>query len=232
MSGLRVAFVNAAHNGEGTLKNFRREVDADLSEFDVTAGELPPDYRYDAVVVTGSRASVYWDEEWIAALKSWVEGAAERDLPLLGVCYGHQLVADVLGGEVGPMDEYEIGYREIEHDGGRLFEGVDETFTAFTTHSDEVVTPPPGASVLAENDRSIHAFRKGSAFGVQFHPEYDPETAASVTRGKDELSEERIESVLAGITEENDRAAQEARTVFENFRAFVAERAAPDAAAD
>jgi len=230
MSRLHVALLDASHGSEHTPRNFRREVDADLSEFDVSGGDLPPDYRYDAAVVTGSRASVYWDEPWIADLKSWVDGAVDRDLPLLGVCYGHQLLADVLGGEVGAMDDYEIGYREVDHDGGRLFEGVDETFTAFTTHSDEVTTTPPGAEVLAENDRSIHAFRKDAAFGVQFHPEYDPETAESVTRGKDELADERIASVLEGITEENYRAACEAKAVFENFCDFVRERTAPVAA--
>ncbi|MFB6119766.1 MAG: type 1 glutamine amidotransferase [Halobacteriaceae archaeon] len=232
MSRLHVALLDASHGSEHTPRNFRREVDADLSEFDVTAEELPPDYRYDAAIVTGSRASVYWTEDWIAGLKSWVDGAVEREVPLLGVCYGHQLLADVLGGEVGAMDEYEIGYREVEHDGGRLFEGIDETFTAFTTHSDEVTTTPPGAEVLAENDRSIHAFRKGPVFGVQFHPEYDPETAESVTRGKGELADERMESVLDGITEENYRAACEAKTVFENFCDFARERTAPEAAAD
>jgi GMP synthase (glutamine-hydrolysing) len=232
MSRLHVALLDASHGSEHTPRNFRREVDAALSAFDATAGEVPPDYRYDAAIVTGSRASVYWDEAWIDALRGWVAGAVERDLPVLGVCYGHQLVADVLGGEVAPMADYEIGYREVHHDGGRLFEGVDETFTAFTTHSDEVATPPPGAEVLAENDRSIHAFRQGAAFGVQFHPEYDRETAASVTRGKDELDPARREAVLAGITAENDRAARQAATVFENFCAFARERTAAGASAD
>jgi GMP synthase (glutamine-hydrolysing) len=217
MSRLHVALLDASHGSEHTPRNFRRDVDADLAEFDVTAGEVPATHEYDAAIVTGSRASVYWDEEWIADLKAWVSEGIERGLPMLGVCYGHQLLAAVLGGEVDAMDDYEIGYREVTHRGGRLFEGVGETFTAFTTHSDEVTALPPGATVLAENDRSVHAFRKGRVFGVQFHPEYDVATAEDVTRGKDELDDERVAAVLDGVTEENYRAACEAKLVFDNF---------------
>jgi len=223
MDRLRVALLDASHGTEHTPRNFRREVDADLVRYDASAGDLPADGAFDAGVVTGSRASVYWDEPWIADLLDWTADAFDRGLPLLGVCFGHQVLAEALGGEVAAMDDYEIGYRAIEHDGGRLFAGVPGEFVAFTTHSDEVVALPPGAEVLAENDRSVHGFRADHAFGVQFHPEYDRETAASVTRGKDELADERVERVLDGITEANYREACEAKTLFENFCAYARE---------
>jgi GMP synthase (glutamine-hydrolysing) len=223
MSRLRIAFLNAAHEGEDTRRNFRRELDADLAEFDATGGELPESLDFDGVVVSGSRSSVYWDEEWIQPTKAWVRDAVEAGLPCLGVCWGHQLLADVLGGEVADMGEYEIGYREVEHTGdSRLFEGVDERFTVFTTHSDAVVDLPPGATEIATNDYSNHGFRQGNVFGVQFHPEYDAETAEDVARGKD-LSEERLDAVLDGITEENYAKACEAKLVFENFCEFARE---------
>ncbi|WP_458185695.1 type 1 glutamine amidotransferase [Haladaptatus sp. NG-WS-4] len=221
MSRLRIAFLNAAHGDENTRRNFRRELDADLAEFDVTEGHLPDHFKFDAAVVSGSRSSVYWDEAWIPPLKEWLEVAAENGMPMLGICYGHQLLADVLGGDVRDMGEYEIGYREVEHVGGSpLFEGIDRRFVAFTTHSDEVTELPPGAESLAENDYSNHAFRKGDVFGVQFHPEYDMETAEEVTRGKD-LPEARLQRVLDGINEENYAAASEAKLVFENFTDYV-----------
>ena len=56
--GTRIALLNASHNDPNTTRNFRRELDADLSEFSVTDGDLPDGYGFDAVVVTGSRASV------------------------------------------------------------------------------------------------------------------------------------------------------------------------------
>jgi len=230
----RIALLNAAHEAENTRRNFRRELDADLVEFHAPSGEVPDGFRYDGFVVTGSRASVYWDREWIGRLKTWVGGAIEAGLPGLGVCYGHQLVADVLGGRVESMDEYEIGYRTVEHDGeNRLLAGVDPEFTVFTTHSDRVVEVPPGATVFARNDYGVHGFRKDRVFAVQFHPEYDAATAASVTEGKDDqLSDERIRAVLDGITEENYAAACEAKRLFDNFTRFVHEVARGSDASD
>ncbi|MFC7028715.1 type 1 glutamine amidotransferase [Halomicroarcula sp. GCM10025324] len=221
MRPLRIALLNAAHERVDTRENFQRELDADLVEFHAPSGDLPEDLRWDAFVVTGSAASVYWDREWIGRLKTWVGDAVEAGLPALGVCYGHQLLADVMGGRVESMDEYEIGYRTVRQDGdNRLLAGVDREFTVFTTHSDRVVEAPPGATVFARNDYGIHGFRAGRAFAVQFHPEYDTATARSVTENKD-LPDERIERVLDGIDAETYEAACEAKRLFGNFLDFV-----------
>jgi GMP synthase (glutamine-hydrolysing) len=223
----RLALLDASHNDPGTRRNFRRELAADLAEFDVSGGELPDSFEYDGVVVTGSRASVYWDEPWIDPLVDWVADAAARDLPVLGVCYGHQVLAEALGGTVEDMGAFEIGYRSVEHTGDALFDGIDEEFTVFTTHGDTVVDLPPDADLIAENDYGVHAFRQGNAVGVQFHPEYDADTAARVTKGKEFLGEEKVQSVLDGITPENYDAACEAKRLFDNFLAQVErERAA------
>jgi len=109
----RIALLNAAHDDDHTRRNFRRELDATLVEFRATERELPAGFAFDGFVVTGSRASVYWDEPWIADLKSWTREAIDRGLAGLGVCFGHQLLADVLGGKVEAMADYEIGYREV-----------------------------------------------------------------------------------------------------------------------
>jgi len=220
----RLALLNAAQKADDTRENFRRELDADLEVFHCPSGEFPEDFRFDGFVVTGSWASVYWDREWIGRLKTWVGDAVEAGLPALGVCYGHQLLADVLGGRVESMDEYEIGYRTVEQDGrNRLLAGIDDRMTVFTTHSDHVVQEPPGATVFAKNDYGIHGFRKGHVFAVQFHPEYDMETAREVTRGKEQLPDEQVEAVLEGITAANYEAACEAKQLFDNFLAYVAE---------
>jgi len=227
MRRARIVVLDASHGNEDTRRNFRRELDADLVEYDVTEGDVPTSVEFDGVVVTGSRASVYWDEPWIPAVKAWVGDAIDAGLPILGVCWGHQLVADVLGGEVAAMDAYELGYATIERTTAesRLLEGIDDRFTAFATHSDEVVELPPGAELLAENDRSIHAFRKEAVYGVQFHPEYDRGTARRVTEGKrdGEASEELIEKALDSIDDENYAAACETKQLFDNFLQIVAE---------
>jgi GMP synthase (glutamine-hydrolysing) len=230
MNRPRFALLDASHGEPHTRRNFRRELDASLTEFDVTQCELPETFGYDGVVITGSRASVYWDEPWIDSLLEWTAEANSRDLPMLGVCYGHQVLAEALGGRVVDMGEYEIGYREItlvDETDRDLLGGLSDEFTAFTTHSDHVVELPPGATLLAENDYGVHAFRSGHAFGVQFHPEYDPQTAESVTRGKEgQLPDERIRAVVDGITDDQYAAACEAKQLFDNFVAYV--RSLPD----
>ena len=221
----RLALLNAANNSEDTSRNFRRELDADIEEFHCPSGEFPEGFGYDGFVVTGSRASVYWDEPWIGQLKTWAGGAVEAGLPALGVCYGHQLLADVMGGRVEAMGEYELGYRTVEQDGdNRLLDGVPDDMTVFTSHSDHVLEAPPGATVFAKNDYGIHGFRKERVFAVQFHPEYDTQTAERVTKGKDgQVPEERIDAVLEGIDEKNYRAACEAKQLFDNFVGYVSE---------
>jgi len=226
MSRPRLALLDASHGDESTRRNFRRELDATLAEFDVTAGATPATFDYDGVVVTGSRSSVYWDEAWIPDLLDWIAAADARDLPVLGVCFGHQALASALGGTVADMGEYELGYRTVAHRGGPLFDGVPQEFTAFTTHSDAVTDLPPGAELLAENDYGVHAFRKDHAFGVQFHPEYDAETARRITREKD-LPDAHIRSVLDGITPAAVDAAQAPKRLFENFVDY-ASRVDPD----
>ncbi len=232
MTDVRIAVLIAAHENRNTTRNFRRELEGSLTEFHVTEGHLPTDYGYDAVVVSGSRSSVYDEEAWIQPTKTWVREAIDRGLPCLGVCWGHQLLADVLGGDVEHMGAYELGYSEIERVGdSRLLEGVSRRFTCFTSHEDEVTALPPGARPLAENEYSNHGFRKDRVFGVQFHPEYDQKTARELTMRKD-ISAERRRRVLESITEENYRAACESKRVFENFLEYVREVRDDEVAAD
>lgn len=221
MSRLRLALLNAADDGSNTRRNFRREFAADLVEFDVTSGQLPSSFAFDGCVVTGSRCSVYWNEPWLPPLKDWLDRAIEADLPFLGVCFGHQLLADVMGGEVEDMGGYEIGYREVvQFENDPLFDGIDRRFTVFTTHSDRVRALPEGATPLAATEYGNHGFRRGDVYGVQFHPEYDLETAESVTAGKD-LPADQYERVMAGITEETYAAACQAKQLFGNFERLL-----------
>lgn len=224
MTRPRLALINASSAPQNTRRNFRRELEADLAEFHVADEEYPPNFDYDGFVVTGSRASVYWDESWIEPTKEWVGEAIDLGLPALGICFGHQLLADVLGGTVEEMGEYEIGYRRIDRVGDDpVFDGLGERLFAFTTHSDAVTELPPDAQLIAENDYGIHGFRKGNVVGLQAHPEYDTTTAEAITRAK-ELPEERIERVCSDITEENYQRACESKQVFDNFVDAVGER--------
>ncbi|MDY6819514.1 MAG: type 1 glutamine amidotransferase [Halobacteriales archaeon] len=233
MSTLRLALLNAARNGDASRENFMRDVGNDLIEFNATACELPGDFEWDGVVVTGSWASTYWDEPWIDELRTWLQEADSRDIPMLGVCFGHQIVADALGGTVEDMGEYELGYREMTQTAeSRLFTGIDDRFLAFATHHDQVTELPPGAQLIAENDCCIQGFQRGTAYGVQFHPEFDLETAERVAEGKDSIDEERRQRILDGVTQESYERACEAKKVFVNFRSIAAEHKQAEVAAD
>ena len=226
MTRLRFALLNAAHDGENTRRNFRRELDADLVEFDATDAHLPDHTGFDGVVVTGSRSSVYWDEAWIPQLVDYVAEVADAGVPILGVCYGHQVLAEALGGRVAGMDEFELGYNEIqrrpEASDDELLDGLGAEFTVFTTHGDAVVDLPAEAELLAENEFGVHAFRAGHAWGVQFHPEYDIATAREVADGKrEDLGDERVDAVLDDVTPANYEAACEAKRLFENFTQYA-----------
>ncbi len=226
MRRLRFGLLQAAHDNTDTTRNFRRELDADLVEFDVNSGELPPHTEFDGLVVTGSRASVYWDDEWIDPLVEYVAEAAADGVPILGVCYGHQVLADALGGRVTGMDDFELGYSTIEQVGDDpLFAGIDTEFTVFTSHGDAVVELPPGAELIARNEYGVHGFRREHCWGVQFHPEYDIETAVAIAESKRDRLGDRVDRVLDDITPENYAAACEAKQLFENFTQYARQQA-------
>ncbi len=117
---------------------------------------------------------------WSLAIEAWIQTIVAAQVPLLGICYGHQLLGRAMGGQVDyhPRGK-EVGTFDIRLraacDEDPLFSGLPEHFPVHTTHSQSVLALPPGAMLLAENDfEPHHAFRLGPcAWGVQFHPEYD-----------------------------------------------------------
>jgi GMP synthase (glutamine-hydrolysing) len=218
-----LAVIDASIGETPAESNLRRELNANVTVYKLSEGEFPPsvsaaEWGFDGVIISGSQTSVYEDHDWIHEATEWIRRVHRADIPILGVCWGHQFLAQALGGRVVDMGEYELGYERIARLGDDpLFEGLPEEFTSFETHSDRVVEVPPGAATLARNDYGVQAFRVGSTYGVQFHPEYDRETAVWVTEGKD-LPDERIRSVLDGITDESVEAARASKRIFDNFR--------------
>ncbi|MFW6017294.1 MAG: type 1 glutamine amidotransferase [Halapricum sp.] len=219
------ALLDASVGETPVRRNFRRELPGDVTVFEVSDGELPPEpeaVSFDAAVISGSQCSAYDDQPWIANTEQWARTAHEAGIPMLGVCWGHQLLAEALGGRVADMGERELGYRTVRRAGAsQLFNGVSRTFTAFETHTDAVVELPANARVTARNDAALQGFQLGRTYGVQFHPEYDLDAARWVIEQKD-ISEEQKRAALDTVTEDAYAAAAQARLVFENFRRVVA----------
>jgi GMP synthase-like glutamine amidotransferase len=158
----------------------------DLVAVELDAGERIPDLNpFDVLLVMGGPQHVWEEEEhpWLveekAAIRHWV---VDLERPCLGVCLGHQLLADALGGTVGPMAVPEIGVHRIELTPSGAADPVvgrlPSSLPGLQWHEAEVVEPPPGALVLAGNEHSaVQALRAGpAAWGVQFHLEVGPGT--------------------------------------------------------
>jgi GMP synthase (glutamine-hydrolysing) len=141
---------------------------------------LPPVTSFGGIIITGSHDMVTDKKPWSEKTADWVKAAVEAQTPLLGVCYGHQLLAHAMGGVVGDNPRgKEVGTVSIRLNPNgrqdRLFKGIPERFDAQACHSQSVLQLPAGATLLASSalDRH-HAFVIGRrAWGVQFHPEFN-----------------------------------------------------------
>ena len=191
---------------------------------DVRVAPFPPPRGAAAFVITGSAANVPTRDPWIVATEAWLREVVAAGTPVFGICFGHQLLGQALGGEVrlNPRGR-EIGTARIERLGDDpVFDGVPAEFAASATHVDTVAVLPPGAVALARSSHDDHhAVRFGeAAYGVQFHPEFDD----GIMRGylearRDAVSGEGLDpdGLLAAV-----RPTPASRRVLQNFvRRFV-----------
>ncbi len=140
---------------------------------------LPPPASVAGALITGSPGNLTDDAPWMRAAADWVCAAMDCDLPLLGVCFGHQLMAQALGGRVDfhPAGR-EVGTRRIEllaaaQDDAWLAD-MPATFNAQLLHEQSVMEPPPGAKVLGRNGHDAYQILRytARAASMQFHPEF------------------------------------------------------------
>lgn len=149
---------------------------------------LPADpTAFRGVIVTGSAASVCDPPPWMPATAGFLIHAWEAGVPVLGVCFGHQLLAWAAFGPeaVRRAARPEVGYPEVRLWGSDpVLDVLDRRFTTFVSHEDEVLAQP-GMTVLGATDRcAVHAFRFADrpAWGVQFHLEYGGEEELRILR--------------------------------------------------
>ncbi len=181
--------------------------------WDVEAGELPADvHEAGGWLITGSRHGVYEDHPWIAPLEDFIRQAVAAGVPVVGICFGHQIVARALGGRVG------------KHSGGWAVGPQDYTIRdpesdALLTlrlnawHQDQVTEPPPGTEVIGRSDFCPIAALKldDRVLTFQPHPEFDADTirALAAHRGRGVVPDDRLDAALDALDGpgDADRAA-------------------------
>jgi GMP synthase-like glutamine amidotransferase len=181
--------------------------------FDVRKGHFPGDAAdCDAYLTTGSRHSVYDDLTWLEELKAFVRELYERKIPFVGICFGHQLLAEALGGKVAPAS---VGWCVGVHSFS-LFQKRDwmipfqPYFNLLMMCQDQVVKLPEKAQLLARSqDCPVGMFQVGDhMLGIQAHPEFSPEyEEALMKRRLEKMGEEKVRKGIESLSEKIDAPA-------------------------
>lgn len=177
--------------------------------YDVPGGELPGAAAdHDAYLITGSPAGVYDPLPWIPELIGFLR-SAKGEAKLVGICFGHQVMAEAFGGRVVKSEKgwgvglhaYPILHREPWMD------GEEPIISVPASHQDQVVEQPPETIVLAGSvftPFAALAYRDQPAISFQFHPEFEPEYAkAMIDTRRDRLTDP--DSAIASLDRPNDR---------------------------
>ncbi|MGV9006164.1 MAG: glutamine amidotransferase-related protein [Brevundimonas sp.] len=178
--------------------------------FDVAAGDWPEAAAYDGAIITGSAHGVYEADAWIGELLDWIR-AARGQTRLVGICFGHQAMAQALGGRVEKSDQgWGVGLHTYQVVAREPWMVPPATTVALpASHQDQVVEQPAGARVALRSDFTPFA---GLAWGedaisMQPHPEFTPEFTADLTGGRyDRIGQALVDGALESLKGPNDCA--------------------------
>jgi GMP synthase-like glutamine amidotransferase len=183
-----------------------------LRFFDVCNGEFPPSLdACDAYLTTGSRFSAYDDVDWIHALKGFLRRVHDAKKPFVGVCFGHQLMAEALGGKVSRAKTgWGVGVHSVEVIGFEQWMRPEQLRCALQyMHQDQVELLPDSAVVIGRSDHCpVAMFRAGdSTLGIQSHLEFPRDYSEALLRDRVErIGEERVKSALASLDQPTDES--------------------------
>ncbi len=214
----RIAFLeHSDFDVPGVLGEHARILSLEVTSHraDRGAAALPNLASVDALVVLGSAASVNDETSWIDAERDLVSTAVESGVAVFGVCFGGQLLAQVLGGTVVRASRPEIGWPAMTtSDPDRIPPGP------WLDCHEDAFTCPPNAEALASTDVSLHAFISGIHTGVQFHPEATTEIVETWIvdmRSSGFVDEAGIDALLSGFNTAGRGPDDQARRLFEGF---------------
>ncbi len=179
--------------------------------YEAAAGELPAGPgAHPAFLVTGSAAGVYEPLPWIAPLLSFLREAKGR-AKLIGICFGHQAMAEALGGRIEKSERgWGIGLQDYDlwENAPWMGEAPPGRIAVPVSHQDQVVVPPPGARILGGNAFTpfgLLEYEDATAISMQFHPEFEPDYArALIEHRRTRLPDP--DKAIASLERADDRA--------------------------
>jgi GMP synthase-like glutamine amidotransferase len=179
----------------------------------IAFGEAFPDpVECDAVLITGSPAGVYDPLPWISPLMDFIRGAAAARTPMIGVCFGHQAIAEALGGKVVKSHKgWGLGRHVYSVKVCPVWaSGCGTELRAAVSHQDQVVQKPPGADVIASSDFTEFAvlhYPQVPALSFQCHPEFDDAFAGALYTSRGEsLGPQHAADAVASLNAPHDNA--------------------------
>ncbi len=172
---------------------------------------LPTISDFDGLLITGSPAGVYEVHDWIAPLEELIRATAAAGKPQVGICFGHQLMAQAFGGEVKKSDKgWGVGVHQydVTADAPWMIPAQGKISCA-VSHQDQVTAPPPGAKTIAGSgfcEFGALAYAQGPAISFQMHPEFDHDYASDLIRvRRNRFGEELSDAGLASLRKGSDR---------------------------
>lgn len=178
----------------------------------VTGTPFPDPADLEAILITGSAAGVYDDEPWIAPLLNFIRAAADADVPQFGICFGHQAMAEALGGKAEKSHKgWGVGRHEytVPHKPDWMADAPD-TFALAVSHQDQVTAVPAGARIIAASDfcecagvEYIHA----PAASFQGHPEFGADFASALHQlRRERIGSTHVDNAIASFNAPLDSA--------------------------
>ena len=189
--------------------------------------EKIPDLDSSAVIILGASESANDDLPYLKKEMVLVRQAVQKEIPVLGICLGSQLIAKAFGAKVYQGTKKEIGiYHDIEFDNiskSSLFSGIKSPAVVFHWHGDTFDLPQDAIRLAHSKDYRDQAFQLGTAVGVQFHLEVDEKTIRLwLDKSKDELSKVPYinpQEIIRKIPENIQHIQNNMKTFYKNFKA-------------
>ena len=180
-----------------------QDSDIEISVYDLIADQFPVDLTAcDAYIITGSKFGVYDDVSWIKKAKQLVKHLYAANVPTIGICFGHQLIAESLGGKVIKAEDKGRGLGvqtwEIKSAPKWMGKLSSDSFSLNACHQDQVIEMPAESELLVGSEFCpIAGFQTGSMLGIQGHPEFDQNyTEYLFDKYEDSLDDESRKTVF------------------------------------